>query len=61
MTKGRYRVFQAKLRATEVDPHFEKICVFAVLKRTSTATIVKYRFQNESALAHNLREAADSF
>ena len=41
MTKGRYRVFQAKLRAAEVDPHFEKICVFAVLKRTSTATIFK--------------------
>ena len=39
--KGGKGVLKAKLRAAEVDPHFERKCVFAASKRTSTVAIFK--------------------
>ena len=39
--KGGKWVLKAELRAAEVDPHFEKKCVFAAYKRTSTVAIFK--------------------
>ena len=39
--KGGKWVLKAELQAAEVDPHFEKKCVFAAYKRTSTFAIFK--------------------
>ena len=52
--KGGKGVLKAKLRAAEVDPHFEKNAYLRRPKEQARSQFSKYRIQNESALAHNL-------
>ena len=52
--KGGKWVLKAELQAAEVDPHFEKNVYLRRTKEQARSQFSKYRFQNKSALAHNL-------